>query len=300
MGYCNAWQVNVAALYAAMIAVTGCTRYEEAYGQTMIVIDSDVPVRSAAMADAEFDRVQVEVTSNGVVLRNRDWIYPTTPLTFPQTIALVNQGEQRSGPVRVSLLATRDGKVTFMQERQLEVPADTTTWTTMRFDWLCRGVASTVNSKPDSGCPSGQSCRFGSCVPAEANGADVSLSAPNAACFATQACFADAEAIASKLDATCSFSLSPGDVAAPGMLNVALEPVPGQGGLCEGQARCLVALPYGEGQGFTVTGGQAKLAARVCELLAQGDVAQVWLSRGCNQRLPAQSLCSPWLTPVAM
>ena len=283
----------------ALIFSWGCTRQEDAFGQLIVVLDSQVPARNAAV-DGELDRVQVEVTKNNVVLLNRDWLFPSSTLTFPQTVALVNRGGSVSDPVRFIVTASRDGRVTFMQERQLLVPVDSTSFTVTSLEWLCRGFASTVNNRPNAGCPAGQTCRAGACVATQPLADDVSTFAPAPACFDLQGCFAGAQDITASLDATCALSLASSDVTAAGTLNVAIEPVVGQGGLCESgpTPRCRIGLPRGVGSGFTVANGKLQLPASVCGLLAGGErIARVWLSRSCPSRPPAQPVCSPWLTP---
>lgn len=299
MGHRTLGPIAFAGSLALSLSV-GCTRQEDAFGQLIVLINSEVPVRSVSAVDGELDRVQVEVTQNNVVLLNRDWIFPSSTLTFPQTVALVNQGSGASEPLRFVVTASRDGSATFVQERQLLVPSDTIASTVMGFEWLCRGFASTVNNRASSGCPAGQTCRAGACVAVLPSADDVSPFAPSPACFDLQACFAGAQDITASLDATCALALASSDVASLGTLNVALEPVVGQGGVCDAgpTPRCLVGLPRGASSGFTAAEGKLQLPASVCQLLAGGDrIARVWLSRGCPSRPPAQPVCSPWIAP---
>ena len=298
MGHRNLGPLTLVCWLVLSATSGGCTRQEDAFGQLIVSIDTEVPARNMSSADGEFDRLQVQVTQNNAVLVNQDWSFPLESLTFPQTVALVNQTDKPSEPVRVVVTATLDSKPRFVQETQLVVPAEGTAYTFMRLEWLCRGFASTMPNNPKSQCPPGQTCRAGTCAPVAPLADDVSAVPPAAACFDVQACFDAAQDITASLDATCAFTLAAADVAAASTINVALEPVVGQGGLCgSGPApTCRIALPRSVGSGFTVADGKLQLPPAVCNLLAGGErIARVWLSRNCASRASMQPVCSPWL-----
>lgn len=287
---------KVAVFLLACACVAGCTRQEDAFGQLMLSIDSDVPPRSPGQPDGEFDRVQVEISQGEVVLLNRDWVSSAAPLTFPQSVALVNQAKDLSAPVRATITASHEGMVTFVQERIVKVPAEGTKLTSLRLEWLCRGIASGAAHRPQSGCPSGQTCRGGACQSIEANAGEESLQTPST-CFDVHACMTGAQDIRLLLDANCSMALNEAQTMAAASLNVALEALPGQGGLCGPVpgSPCLVSLPREQASGFSLSEGRLRLPPAVCQLLASGDrLGRIWLGSTCASRPATQPVCAPW------
>jgi hypothetical protein len=285
---------------ATASAAMGCTQQEPALGQLIVVIDSDVSVRQSAASVGDIDRVQVEVTQNDLVLLNRDWFYPFTELTLPQTISVVNEGDDASAAVHLVLTASRDGSVTFVQSRKFVVPFRATTYAVMRFEWLCRGFAKNGSIRPESGCPANETCRGGICQSEIALPADEMSTPAPSDCFDTLRCFENAEDITARIDSGCNLTLSPETVGEMDMVNVAIEPVLGQGGICgvDTSKPCLVGMTGEPLSGWSVSDNRLSLPVGTCALIARGDmIARVWLSRSCATRQPNQSICSPWRSP---
>ncbi|WP_438020015.1 hypothetical protein WMF18_13515 [Sorangium sp. So ce315] len=299
---------------AAAAAGPGCSGER---GQLMVVFQTDMSLPK------DIDTVRVEATLDGSVVYDQTFerLGSEGSIRLPATLGFLASDDPTQA-LRVRVIASRGGAegVRLLREVVTTVPEGRTATLHMPIQFLCDGSADVERDEQGNplrdaqgkvrvknGCPEGQSCVAGSCVPREidsralpeyeaaavfggGNGDSDGL------CFDTLRCFAaaasapvDLEAFAA--DETTCLAAAPG-----GEINVAL--LTQGGGIC-GESACYVPLDAESDAGFRVEAGNLlRLPVEVCRRAQQGKLAGIAIAPAgegtCRTKGTDLPTCGPW------
>ncbi|WP_437736991.1 hypothetical protein [Sorangium sp. So ce1335] len=286
-------------------------------GQLMVVFQTDMSLPK------DIDTIRVEATLDGSVVYDETFerLGGEGSIRLPATLGFLTPDDPTQA-LQVRVIASRGGKdgVRLLREVVTTVPEGRTATLHMPIQFLCDGSAEVErdaqgnalrdaqgNVRVKNGCPEGQSCVAGSCVPREIDARALPEYEAAAVfgggdgdsdglCFDTLRCFAAAASAPVDLEAFAADETSCLAAAPGGEINVAL--LTQGGGIC-GERACFVPLDAESDAGFRVEDGNVlRLPVEVCRRAQQGKLAGIAIAPAgegkCRRKGTDLPTCGPW------
>lgn len=240
-----------------------------------------VAIQPEMPAPNEIDGIEIEVQrgSNFPFFQPYE-LDPNTRL--PGTLTLTDDEGEPNKPLTISIRARRQGKEVILRRATLGFSKEKTKLLRMPLRYGCWGF-------PDS-CPSGQSCKAGSC-------ADDAVDPEMLPVFETTQVFGSISTGCFDASATGCFT-APNDVPVTSLTSCSI-PVPGaldKFNLALHWSRAVDAaaitvVDEDADEGWLREAGGVRLSKGLCDAVTRGDVTRVVWSRACAPKQPLQPAC---------
>jgi hypothetical protein len=287
-------------------ALAGCGD-DEAHGrgELVVVLESDLS------APKDIDRIRLELTQRGKVLRTEDHEIGAGQQLLPAEFRI--ESVESSAPVTVRGIAYRKMVPRIERDAVTPIPAGSVMVLRLPFNYLCDGF---VTSDGSSTCEEGMTCKQGDCasstvsaselpehdvaaetgtmtssvrsIGGESGGESSPSDQPDEACFDVLECFVNFVIVGAAED--CTIPMPAG--AEPEELNIALALPPSSDGICDAEG-CWVALDHG-GEGWLNGGSKIQLPESVCRARPDAVPMAIALSSTCAAKTSATPPCGSW------